>query len=138
MTQLLVVLVVVAILFIYVQVKDDNSKPTTIPKKVKLKSSSLEYNIAGINFRKGIEYYVCNNWEEAYDAMLIPEPTNEYDRNAIRVEIAQDGHHVGYVSKSDQQEIREMCSTFPHKCQVHIKACNDQYKGTYYVGTIIL
>lgn len=35
---------------------------------------------------------------------LVPEPTNPYDKNAIRVEY--NGHHVGYVAKEDAYRLR--------------------------------
>ena len=35
---------------------------------------------------------------------LVPEPTNPYDKNAIRVEYNR--HHVGYVAKEDTYRLR--------------------------------
>lgn len=37
--------------------------------------------------------------EHECDALLLPEPSNPRDRNAVRVEI--EGEHVGYLSRAD-------------------------------------
>lgn len=41
------------------------------------------------------------------DAYLIPEPTNQYDRNAVKVIIR--GEHVGYVPAEDSARVASAC-----------------------------
>jgi collagen type III alpha len=51
------------------------------------------------------------NWQKGQDtrfecmAELVPEPTNEYDPNAVMVKI--DGQCVGYLSRQDAKELGE-------------------------------
>jgi hypothetical protein len=45
--------------------------------------------------------------EVFFTAALVPEPTNRYDPNAIKVHI-QGGAHVGYLSAEDAVEYRDM------------------------------
>lgn len=40
---------------------------------------------------------------------LVPEPTNPYDKNAIKVEY--NGHHIGYVAKEDTYRLKRKKET---------------------------
>jgi hypothetical protein len=62
----------------------------------------------------------------------VPEPSNPYDSNAIKI-LAADGHHVGYVPKDTTDEIRQN-STLPCTCYCYI-GCNG---GTYFSDCYIL
>ena len=73
----------------------------------------LEFNIAGITFRKGVDDYIgeCIGTLEA-------EPSNRHDRNAIRI-LAYDGHHLGYVPKDMTEDVRRAV-TLPCRCYCFI------------------
>ena len=66
-----------------------------------------DFNIAGINFRKGIKKYVG-----PFFGYLQPEPTNEYDPDAIAI-YHSDGHHLGYIPADFTQDIRDQELQFP-------------------------
>lgn len=74
--------------------------------------------IAGINFARGIK-----NLAGAYfDALLIPEPTNKYDRNAIKIIHAQDRRKLGYIPAEETDTVRRWVSNqFPYPCRAHIE-----------------
>lgn len=67
----------------------------------------LDYNLAGVNFRKRIKDYLGD-----FDGYLQPEPTNEYDPNAIAV-FHRDGHHLGYIPEQCTDDIRDLGIPFP-------------------------
>jgi len=80
----------------------------TVPKKRKKnwKEEGLEFKIAGISFRTSEckeavrshgEVYAGDRCTTRHRASLVPDPTNPYDSNAIKVMIS--GHHVGFVPK---------------------------------------
>lgn len=46
-------------------------------------------------------------------AVLVPEPTNKHDRNAVKVVI--DGEHVGYVPAEDAPRVRRAIAKLPKK-----------------------
>lgn len=46
---------------------------------------------------------------KSYKAELVPEPTNEYDSNAIKVVIAE--KHVGYIKKGSCAHVKKLMST---------------------------
>ena len=84
----------------------------------------LEFDIAGMTYREGIEKYMGE-----YEGTLEPEPTNPYDANAIKI-LAHDGHHVGYVPKDMTIRVREF-TTLPCKCFFYISNYYDS-EGTHY------
>ena len=51
------------------------------------------FSVAGTTFRASAVEAVLK--EGVRDAMLEPEPTNRFDKNAVKVLV--NGHHVGYV-----------------------------------------
>ena len=67
----------------------------------------LDYNLAGVNFRKKIRDYVGD-----FDGYLMPEATNKYDPNAIAV-YHRDGHHLGYIPENCTDDIRDLGLPFP-------------------------
>ena len=80
--------------------------------------------IAGINYRKGIDRYVGR-----VDCVLVPEPQNEYDPNAIKI-VAEDQHHLGYIPTDMTDFVREMASEkFPLKCVAVINEAEDEDDG---------
>ena len=93
----------------------------------------LQYNIAGINFRKGVKNYVGHS--EGY---IKPQPFNRYDPNAIAV-YAQDGHHLGYIPATDTYEVHDLHLRFPAHAAIDIEECYDDTNSrTFYVGTVTL
>lgn len=86
----------------------------------------VEFSIAGIKHRTGIDNYLGE-----FKGTLIPEPTNEYDPNAIKV-LAHDGHHVGYVPKDVTNQIRDNAE-LPCPCFCYIGKNNDTYFSDCYI-----
>lgn len=74
----------------YFCIKDKGYHTSVWPKNQPL-GSIVEFNIAGMSYRDDI----INHLGE-FQRTLEAEPTNPYDKNAIKV-LAPDGHHVGYV-----------------------------------------
>ena len=59
------------------------------------KQVQFELNVAGVQFREG--------WKETLDKLkvgdiltLVPEPSNKYDSNAIKI-VNFDDEHLGYI-----------------------------------------
>ena len=86
----------------------------------------LEFEFAGLSYRDNIDNYLGE-----HKGTLEAEPTNEYDPNAIKI-LAEDGHHVGYVSKAMTASVRDF-TTLPCTCYFYI-GNND---GTYYSDAYI-
>lgn len=59
-------------------------------------------NIAGINYRGNLSAYVGD-----FNGVLVPEPKNEYDPNAIMIK-CEDGKHLGYVPENMTDMVREI------------------------------
>ena len=87
----------------------------------------LEFDIAGMSYRENIDEY---NGE--FKGTLEAEPDNAYDPNAIKV-LAVDGHHVGYVPKDMNADVRKY-ATLPCTCYFYIGE-ND---GIYYSDCYII
>lgn len=74
--------------------------------------------IAGINFARGIK----NLAGVYFDALLIPEPTNKYDPNAIKIIHAHDRRKLGYIPAEETDAVRRWVSNqFPYPCRAHIE-----------------
>ena len=74
--------------------------------------------IAGINFARGIK----NLAGVYFDALLIPEPTNKYDTNAIKIIHAHDRRKLGYIPAEETDAVRRWVSNqFPYPCRAHIE-----------------
>ena len=92
-----------------------------------------DFNIAGINFRKGIDKYVGD-----FFGYLKPEPTNQHDPNAIAI-YHSDGHHLGYIPADFTDEIRELGFPFPMQVWGWIEEDHDDdddrdyFRGTVYI-----
>ena len=84
--------------------------------------------IAGINHRQGISRYVGR-----VECALVPEPKNEYDKNAIKV-VSIDGHHLGYVPAEQTDFVRSLTANeFPYRCKCDvIEGYNDDDEKTYH------
>ena len=91
-------------------------------------------SIAGINHRQGIVRYKGRNM-----AALVPEPSNEFDPNAIKV-VAEDGHHLGYIHRDQTDMVRSWAHNhFPHYCVAMVLEHDDENDGhRFYTGYIYL
>ena len=87
----------------------------TSKKKVSDIIQQRDFNIAGINYRSGIQNYVGT-----FDGCLIPEPNNKFDPNAIRI-VHSDGHHLGYIPSDETDYLRSIVNnSFPVPCKGEI------------------
>lgn len=86
----------------------------------------VQFNIAGITHRDGIDNYLGE-----FVGTLEPEPNNHYDPNTIKV-LASDGYHVGYVPKDMTAEVRKV-ATLPCPCFFYIGKRNGIYFSDCYV-----
>ena len=81
-------------------------------------------SIAGINHRSNIVRYKGRNM-----IALVPEPTNEFDPDAIKV-VAEDGHHLGYIRRDQTQMVRSWArDKFPFYCVGMILEHDDEEDG---------
>lgn len=93
----------------------------------------LDFTIAGINFRKGIKKYVGE-----FFGYIQPEPTNEYDPDAIAI-YHSDGHHLGYIPADFTDYIRDLGMPFPLQLFGWIEEDYDEddhrhyFRGTIYI-----
>ena len=91
-------------------------------------------SIAGINHRQGIIRYTGRN-----TVALVPEPTNEFDPQAIKV-LAEDGHHLGYIRRDQTEMVRAWArDEFPMYCTCRIEEREDDDDGhRFYVGFLYI
>ena len=89
-------------------------------------------SIAGINHRQGIVRYKGRNM-----VALVPEPSNDFDPNAIKV-VAEDGHHLGYIHRDQTDMVRSWAHNhFPHYCVAMVLEHDDEDDGhRFYTGYI--
>ena len=81
-------------------------------------------SIAGINHRQNIVRYKGRN-----TVALVPEPSNEFDHDAIKV-IAEDGHHLGYIHRDQTGMVRSWArDKFPFYCVAMIQQHDDEADG---------
>ena len=77
--------------------------------------------IAGINYRSGIGKYVGR-----VECVLVPEPTNEFDPDAIKI-VAEDSHHLGYIASGQTDFVRSLTANkFPYRCTAFIEEQEDE------------
>jgi hypothetical protein len=62
----------------------------------------------------------------SFRAILMPEPDNPYDRNAIRV-VAEEGTTIGYLSREDALAYREVFALLTR--HGHVGACRAKLIG---------
>lgn len=93
-------------------------------------SKVYEFNIAGMMYRDMKKVSKCEG--VAY-ARLVPEPTNEFDPDAIKV-IHESNTHIGYIPRTDTALVRSIVP-LPADCFVHI-SCDDD--GDYAEGTVYI
>lgn len=89
-------------------------------------------SIAGINHRQNIVRYKGRN-----TVALVPEPSNEFDPDAIKV-VAEDGHHLGYIHRDQTDMVRSWArDKFPYYCVAMIQEHEDEIdEHHFYTGYI--
>jgi len=90
--------------------------------------------IAGINHRSGIGKYVGR-----VECVLVPEPDNEYDPNAIKI-VAEDSHHLGYIPSDQTDFVRSLAANeFPYRCTAFIDEKEDELDGhKFFTGFVYI
>lgn len=90
--------------------------------------------VAGINHRKDI-----GNYTGRMEVALVPEPSNQFDSNAIKV-VAEDSHHLGYVESHFTEFVRSITlNTFPYRCTCFIEQHKDAVDGhIFYTGFLYI
>lgn len=90
--------------------------------------------IAGINHCRNIKGYTGR-----IESALVPEPTNEYDPNAIKV-VAEDGHHLGYIQMNQTDIVRSWTrELFPYYCRSFITEHTDDIDGhIFFTGFVYI
>lgn len=95
--------------------------------------ASYQYDIAGINFRRGIADYVGKS-----TGYLKPQPTNRHDPNAIAI-YSSDHHHLGYIREYETDEVRSLRLHFPIPVAVYIEECYDYDEShRFFVGHVTI
>jgi hypothetical protein len=89
------------------------------------------FNISGINYRKNIAKYVGT-----FEGYLTPEPTNQFDKNAIAI-FHNDGHHLGYIPADSTDDIRYLGMKFPIMIYGEI-GCDYDGSHRYFHGTVYI
>ena len=82
-------------------------------------------SIAGINYRGNLKAYVGD-----FKGVLVPEPKNDYDQNAIMIK-CEDGKHLGYIPEDKTQLVRNLINhhdakndnEWRHRITGHIDEC---------------
>ena len=85
----------------------------------------IQFHIVGMLYRDNISQY-----KGEHVGTLEPEPTNQYDADAIKV-LAADGHHIGYVPKDMTRLIRDT-TPLPCKCYFYIWTKKEDYATKYF------
>lgn len=90
-------------------------------------------SIAGINHRQQVDRYTGRN-----TVAIVPEPKNEFDPNALKV-IAEDGHHLGYISRDHQEMVRSWShERWPYYCEAIIRDAHEDDGTIFYVGYLYI
>jgi len=95
--------------------------------------------VAGINFRKGLNHFSGLT----FDALLIAEPTNKYDPNAIKIVEPTSDTQLGYIPADKTEALRDFLSgNLPHRCRVRINDARDLddsgHERTYLYGHVVV
>jgi len=86
----------------------------------------LEFPIAGITHGEHVDEHLGE-----FAATLKADPTNPYDKNAIKI-VTREGHRVGYVPKDQTQYVRDF-TTLPCRCYCYISTNDDIYFTDCYI-----
>jgi hypothetical protein len=111
----------------YFCVKDKGYNVSVWPKNQDLQGIDyIEFNIAGITHGEHIDEHLGE-----FVATLVPDPTNPYDANAIKI-MTDNGHRVGFVPRDTTVEIRDF-TTLPCQCYCFIGNNNGTYFSVCYI-----
>ena len=90
--------------------------------------------IAGINYQQDIDRYIGR-----VNCVLVPEPDNEYDPDAIKI-VAEDRHHLGYIPSGQTNLVCSLTANeFPYRCTAFIEECEDEDDGhKFFVGYVYI
>lgn len=111
----------------YFCIKDKGYHVSVWPKNQGIQGLDyIKFRIAGITHGEHVDEHLGE-----FAASLIPDPTNPYDQNAIKI-VASEGHRVGYVPKDQTQDVRDF-TTLPCRCYCYI-GTND---GIYFTWCYI-
>ena len=96
-------------------------------------SNLYVFNIAGINYRGNLSAYVGD-----FNGVLVPEPKNDYDPNAIMIK-CEDGKHLGYIPENLTDMVRGAIGADFQRYRItgHIFEQEDD-SHTYFTGFINL
>ena len=86
----------------------------------------IEFNIAGITHGEHVDDHLGE-----FIANLIPDPTNPYDSNAIKI-VTVNGNRIGYVPKSMTQDVRDFAK-LPCQCYCYIGTNDGMYFSDCYI-----
>lgn len=86
----------------------------------------IEFQIAGITHGEHIDKYIGE-----FLATLVPDPTNPYDTNAIKI-MTDNGHRVGFVPRDTTASIRDF-TTIPRQCYCFIGINDGIYFSDCYI-----
>lgn len=104
----------------YFCIKDKGYHVSVWPKDQYI-GDYLEFNIAGITYGEHVSEHLGE-----FIANLVPEPTNPYDPDAIKI-VTDNGHRIGYVPRDTTSVVRDYTS-LPCTCYCYI----GQHDGTYF------
>ena len=89
------------------QKKENNDREEELEQEQvwnRIKHILSDFTIAGTYYRTQEEIFCAENLQIGEELVLEKEPTNEFDKNAIKV-LTEDGYHIGYIPK-------ELCRMF--------------------------
>lgn len=110
----------------YFCVKDKGYHVSVWPKDQYI-GDYVEFNIAGVTHGEHVSEHLGE-----FIANLVPEPTNPYDPDAIKI-VTDNGHRIGYVPRNTTAVIRDFTS-LPCTCYCYI----GQHDGKYFSDCYIL
>lgn len=109
----------------YFSIKDKGYHVTVWPKDHD-QFDIVEFDITGLSYCDNIDNYLGE-----FKGSLVPEPTNAYDPNAIKV-LAPDGRHLGYVPADMTSEVCN-ATRLPCSCFCYIGNNNGVYFSDCYI-----
>lgn len=81
----------------------------------------------GISHREDSEYERYKNLVDGEKVLLVKEPSNPYDKNAIKV-LTQDGYHIGYLARDYARNLNRSLNNFiSYGWHYHYDEQNDLY-----------
>ena len=111
----------------YFCVKDKGYNVSVWPKDQGFQGIDyIEFPIAGITHGEHIDEHLGE-----FVAALVPDPTNPYDTNAIKI-MTDNGHRIGFVPRDMTSTIRDF-TTLPCSCYCYIGNNDGIYFSDCYI-----